>query len=140
MIKDDIILAFKTEFHFVQDKFEIMDLLANNSPMDYDVIDSLRLPTSEYNIVWHPGVYVFLGNNSVYRVGVSMRNSRGRVMEHLIANTSTDVHSIWDIAEHDDGSILLFNVKDVADRHWLKALEVYLECKFTPHIRSKRIG
>ena len=56
-----------------------------------------------------------------------MRNSRARVMEHLIASTSFNGYGIWDIAEYDDGSILLFNVKDVADRHWLLALEAYLE-------------
>ena len=62
MIKEHVISAFKKEFHFVQSKFEIIDLLENNSPMDYDIINDLKLPTSDYNIIWHPGVYVFLGN------------------------------------------------------------------------------
>jgi hypothetical protein len=140
MIKEQIITAFKHEFHFVQDKFEIIDLLGNESPMDYHIIDGLKLPNDNYNIVWHPGVYLFLGNGFVYRVGVSMINGRARVMEHLDACTSTDNCGIWDINNFDDKSILLFTIKNKNDRHWLLALEAYLEEKFTPLIRSRRIG
>jgi hypothetical protein len=139
MLKEEIIAAFRTEFHFIQDRFEIMDLLENGS-MDYETIGALKLPTNDFNIVWHPGVYVFLGNNYVYRVGVSMRNSRGRVMQHLEACTSGNGHCIWDIEKHPDGSILLFNVRDKTDNHWLLSLEVYLENKFKPLIKAKRKG
>lgn len=140
MIKEQVILAFKNEFHFIQDKFEILDLLDNNSEMDSKVIEVLKLPSNVYNIVWHPGVYLFLGNNSVYRVGVSMNNSRGRVMEHLEACTSKNGHSIWDINKHDDKSILVFNIKDKSNRHWLLAIEAYFEEKFKPLINAGRIG
>lgn len=140
MIKEKVISAFREEFHFVQEKFEIMDLLANNSPMDYETINNLKLPSDNYNIVWHPGVYVFIGNNTVYRVGVSMRNSRWRVMQHLDACTSKNEHCIWDIDKCEDKSILLFNVKNKDDRHWLLALETYLESKFDPLIDAGRIG
>jgi hypothetical protein len=140
MIKRKIISAFQKEFHFVQEKFELMDLLANNSPMDYDVIDNIQLPSEQYNIVWHPGVYVFIGNNTIYRVGVSMRNSRWRVMQHLEACTSKNGYCIWDIEKCEDKSILLFNVKNISDRHWLLALEAYLEDQFSPLINASRIG
>jgi hypothetical protein len=140
MIKEQVISAFRSEFNFIQNKFEILDLLENNSEMDYERIEMLKLPTDKYNIVWHPGVYVFLGNNLVYRVGVSINNSRWRVMQHLDACTSQNGHCIWDIDKYDDKSILLFNVKEHADRHWLMALEVYLEEKFKPLIKAKRIG
>src|SRR4051812_23714895 len=119
MIKEKVISAFKAEFQFIEGKFEIMDLLENNGEMDYHIIGSLKLPSGDYNIVWHPGVYVFIGNNSVYRVGVSMINSRGRVMEHLESCTEADGHCIWDIDTFDDRSILLFNVKQKEDFHWL---------------------
>jgi hypothetical protein len=140
MIKEDVISAFQNEFHFVRDKIEVLDLLANNSPMDFDTIQYLKLPSDDYNVVWHPGVYAFTGNNEVYRVGVSMRNSRARVMEHLAACTSQNGCSIWDIDKYEDKSILLFNIKERKDRHWLLALEVFLEEKFNPRIRSGRIG
>ena len=140
MIKEKIISAFKNEFHFIQDKFEILDLLANNSEMDYDTIEDLRLPSDDYNIVWHPGVYLFLGNNSLYRVGVSLRNSRARVMEHLENCTSGNGCAIWDIDKYEDRSILLFNVKEKKDRHWLLAIELYFEENLSPLIKARRKG
>lgn len=139
-IKHQIIEAFETEFYFIKDKIEVMDMLDNNTPMDYETFDYLRLPSYDYNIIWHPGVYVFIGNNSVYRVGVSLRNSRARVMEHLDVGTQKDGHNIWDIDKYDDKSILLFNVKNKLDKHWLPALEIYLEEKFKPLISASRIG
>ena len=138
MIKDQVISAFKEEFPFLDNKVEIMDLLSNNGKMDNDRIRFLKLPSDSNNIIWHPGVYVFIGNNSVYRVGVSMTNSRARVMQHLEACTKANDYCIWDIDPFPDRSILLFNVKNTNDYHWLKALEVYLEKKFNPLIPSMR--
>ncbi len=139
-IKQEVINAFESEFGFIKDKFELIELLENNSAMDYKTIEYLKLPSKDNNIVWHPGVYVFIGNNELYRVGVSMRNSRSRVMEHLKAETSKDGYCIWDINKYQDKSILLFNVKDVSDKHFLLALEAFLETKFQPKIKAGRIG
>ena len=139
-MKQEVIDAFETEFRFIRQKFEVMDLLSNGSLMDYDIINELKLPSSDYNIIWHPGVYVFIGDNIVYRVGVSMINSRKRVMDHLADWTGNDDYNIWDINKCNDKSILLFNVIDKRDRHWLMALEVFLEIKFEPKIGAKRIG
>ena len=140
VIQHQLLKAFEQEFGFLKDKFEIMNLLGDNSPMEYKTIECLKLPSSENNIVWHPGVYVFIGNNSIYRVGVSMNNSRWRVMQHLEAWTSKDGHCIWDIDDFDDKSIMLFNVKNKLDRHWLLALEAFFETRFRPLIRAGRIG
>lgn len=139
-IKIEIIKSFTSEFGFLEDKFEIMDLLANNSPMDYKTIEFLKLPSQVNNIVWHPGVYIFIGNNEVFRVGVSMRNSRNRVLEHLVTCTSKNGFGIWDIEKYDDRSILLFNVKNKSDRHWLLSLEAFFETNFQPKITAGRIG
>lgn len=139
-IREKLINAFEAEFSFVKDKFELMDLLANGQAMDYNEFENLKLPSDDYNIVWHPGVYLFIGNNSLYRVGVSMKNSRARVMEHLDNCTSDGKHAIWDIDKYDDKAILLFNVKDLADRHWLLSLEAFFETKFSPLIKAKRVG
>jgi hypothetical protein len=140
LIKDDIINAFNTEFGFIKNKFELIDLLDNNSPMNYDIIKNLWLPSDNYNIVWHPGVYIFIGNNSVYRVGVSIHNSRARVLEHLKNSTTKNGYCIWDIDKYQDKSILLFNVKNKADNYWLLALEMFLEKKFKPKIPAARNG
>jgi hypothetical protein len=139
-ITEEILSLFENEFGFLREKFEIMDLLANGSPFDYKTIEYLKLPSEDYNIVWHPGVYVFIGNNKVYRVGVSMRNSRSRVMEHIAGQTSQGNHCILDIDQFEDKSILLFNVKNREDGHWLLSLETYFEKNLNPLIRAKRIG
>lgn len=139
-IRQKLIDAFETEFSFIRDKFEVMDLLSNSTPMDYETIEYLKLPSEDYNIVWYPGVYAFIGNNSLYRVGVSLHNSRARVMQHLDACTSKNGYGIWDIENCEDRAILLFNVKNKDDRHWLLALEAYFEKKFTPLIKAGRIG
>jgi hypothetical protein len=140
MIKEKIISAFENEFSSIKEKFEIMDLLASKRKMDSDTIENIMLPSEENNIVWHPGVYFFLGNDSFYKVGVSLQNSRARVMQHLDACTARDGYGIWDINDYDDKSILLINVKDKRDRHWLLAIEAYFEEHMKPLIRAGRIG
>ncbi len=139
-IRQKLINAFEQEFHFLKDKFEIIDLLGNDSLMDYETIEYLKLPSDDYNIVWHPGVYAFIGDNKLYRVGVSMHNSRARVMQHLDACTAKDNYCVWDIDKFDDKAILLFNVKNKTDKHWLLALEVFIENNFNPLITAGRIG
>jgi hypothetical protein len=139
-MKLQLIDAFEREFSFVKEKFELMDLLANGSPMDIKVIEYLKLPSDNNNIVWHPGVYLFIGNDQLYRVGVSMHNSRGRVMAHLDACTKKNGHCVWDIDKFEDKSILLFNVKNKSDKHWLLALEAFFETRFQPLIKAGRIG
>lgn len=139
-IKEEIMRLFEEEFGFLKDKFEIMDLLANGSPLDYKTIEYLKLPSDENNIVWHPGVYLFIGNNSVYRVGVSVRNSRSRVMEHIANETSQGDYCVLDIDQFEDKAILLFNVKDKEHKHWLLSLETFFERSLKPLIKAKRIG
>ncbi|ELR71720.1 hypothetical protein C900_02305 [Fulvivirga imtechensis AK7] len=56
------------------------------------------------------------------------------------AHTAKNGHCIWDIDKFDDKSILLFNVKNKEDRHWLLALEAYFETRFNPLIKAGRIG
>ncbi len=139
-MKFKIIESFNTEFSSIREKVEIIDLLANNSQMETETIEYLKLPSEENNIVWHPGVYFFIGDNELYRVGVSLTNSRARVMQHLEAHTNNGTNSIWDINNFEDKSILLFNVKDRKDKFWLLAIEAYFEMNFNPLIKAKRIG
>jgi hypothetical protein len=139
-IKQQIIEAFYKEFGFIKEKFEIMELAMSNEKIDYDALNDIKLPSIENNIVWHPGVYVFSGNNEVYRIGVSLKNSRSRVMEHWINGTSKDGFCVCDIDNFDDRSILLINVKKADEKYWLLALEAYLELKFKPKIWASRIG
>jgi len=140
MIKDDVIAAFKSEFSHVEPNFIILDLLGDNAPMEYEAISKLKMPSVKNDLVWMPGVYVFIGNDAVYRVGVSMENSRRRVLQHLVDQTTYDGYCVWDIATQESKAILLFNVQDTEFNHWLLALEACLEKKFKPRIRSLRNG
>lgn len=108
--------------------------------MDYKTIENLKLPTEDYNIVWHPFVYIFIGNNPLYRVCVSMHNSRARVMKHLEACTSKNGYCVWDIDNFPDKSITMFNVKYKSDKHWLLSVDAFIEMKFEPKIKAGRIG
>jgi len=128
------------EFGHIIDKIEFLDLLENGKELDYDHIETLKLPNDSYNIVWHPGVYVFLGNNQIYRVGVSVKNSRARVLQHIYEGTRGNGHEVCDINNFADRAILLINVKNLEDRHWLLSIEMYLEEKLEPLIRAKRNG
>lgn len=140
MIKNEIINAFHEIFGFIEDKFEIMELLPNGKKIDYEEINKIKLPSDEYNIVWHPGVYLFIGNNKMYRAGVSMRNSRNRVLEHIYQGTEASGYRIWDIDQYDDRSIMLFNIKDPSESYWLLALELFFEERFKPLIKARRKG
>lgn len=67
-IKQQIVDASKSEFGFIKDKFEITDLLDNNSLMNNcQTIKLRKLPFVDY-----PGVYTFIRNSELCKVGTSM--------------------------------------------------------------------
>ncbi|MCF1753173.1 hypothetical protein [Mariniradius sediminis] len=139
-IVNQVIESFEQEFNLIKDKFVVLDLLENHRPMTIEAIRELKLPVDGEDMVWHPGVYVFIGDGSVYRVGRSLDNSRKRVLEHLTDKTSFNGIGVWDINDKPDKAILLFNLKDKKGIHWLAALEIFLERKFNPKIPSGRLG
>lgn len=124
---EDIILLFETEFAHVQEKFVILKLLEGREELDYNRIYNLALPSAEENLIIHAGVYVFFGNGKPYRVGRHLANSRYRVLQHMKQNTGNSHSWVLDIAQAPDREILLFNVRDQNDYHWVAALEIYLE-------------
>lgn len=127
MTVEDIIEAFETQFYPIRDKFEILKLLDGKRKLDDQEIRNLALPSTTFNIIWHPGVYVFFGNGKPYRVGRHLSNSRLRVLQHLSTGTGNENAKVWDIENAPDREIILFNVKDKEDYHWVAAVEIYLE-------------
>lgn len=127
MTLDQIIEEFKTEFKPILDKFEIIKVLQNEVPYEYHAIRTVKRPKSDNNIIWHPGVYVFYGNGKPYRVGRHLGNSRARVLQHLNASTRNGKESVWSIKDAPDKEIVLFNVKDRNDYHWVAAVEIFME-------------
>ena len=89
-----------------------------------------------------PGVYVFWVENGwdekesrVEKVGRSFSNSHKRAQQHIKDNTKglmRDRSSMY--------KLLLFNAQDDHSKHWIAALEVFLELNLNPNIKSKRIG
>jgi hypothetical protein len=135
----EIIQFFKREFSPIQSKFEIIKILKGHK-LDYEYIKNVQKPSENNNIIWHPGVYVFYGNKKVYRVGRHLSNSRYRVLHHIKINTKNNNHKISDLLKYKDAEIILFNVKNKDDAHWVAAVEIYLEKVLSPLIKSGKTG
>lgn len=138
----EIINLFEGEFKDIRSKFEIIKLLDNKRELDIKIIEFLKLPSDEKNYIWHPGVYIFYGNGKPYRVGRHLGNSRFRVMQHLKVNTKNGHASVWDIKDAPDKEIVLFNVINREDYHWVAAVEIFMEkaLKQELQIPAKRQG
>lgn len=61
-------------------------------------------------------------------------------MQYLEACTGKDGNCVWDIDKYPDKSILLINVREESDKHWLLSIEAFIETKFQPKIKAGRIG
>ncbi|MGB4000332.1 MAG: hypothetical protein WBM23_10590 [Desulfomonilia bacterium] len=117
---------FEKEFGVHRNKFEIYDL-----PL-------AEAENSREQHIWKPGVYVFWHpTRGVIKVGRHFTNSRKRAFEHLRDNTGGVMTALRD----DQGTrLLLFNVKESEDKHWVAALEVYFEEQLSPEVKSGRLG
>jgi hypothetical protein len=131
---DEVIEIFKTEFKPIIDKFEIIKVLNGNLFTRKNVL------AANQNFIYYPGVYVFYGDNKVWKVGRHLTNSRMRAMQHIDANTGNKDNRIKELEKIADAEIILFNVKNIEDNHWVAAVEIFLERKLKPIIRSKRTG
>lgn len=95
---------------------------------------------SEKAFVWHPGVYVWINENRVIKVGRHLENSRKRALEHIRDNTNFEEYQMVDLRDREDVVLLLFNLIEPSDFHWAAAVEMHLETVLKPAIRSKRLG
>ncbi|WP_092121165.1 hypothetical protein [Desulfonatronum thiosulfatophilum] len=118
--------VFEEEFKNLQHKFVIFDL----------TIPEAEISQDEY--IWKPGVYIYWHTErGIIKVGRHFTNSRKRALEHIKHNTGGTMASLRDDSK---SRLLLFNIKNLNDIHWVAALEVYLEKKIAPEIRSGRLG
>lgn len=116
---------FKIEFEAVRDKFEIYDLSLEEAE------------DSQAPHIWKPGVYVFYNHDRTIKVGRHLTNSRKRALEHLHHNTGGKMS---DLRNDQESRLLLFNVKNTKDRHWVAALEIFFEENLSPEIKAERLG
>ena len=134
-----VIEIFEQEFAPIRNKFEIIKVLEGHK-LESDFIRKVKKPPENEDIIWHPGVYVFYGNGHVYRVGRHLTNSRMRVLQHINDNTRNNNYQINDLKNYKDTEIILFNVINKEDKHWVAAVEIYLEKELEPLIKSGRTG
>jgi hypothetical protein len=123
-----ILTLFESEFSFVKDRFKVIDLNVS------------ELKSSVEECIYHPGVYVFYSAEKIIKVGRHLVNSRKRALEHIRDNTMNENLEMKDLAIDPNVRVLLINVKNLADAHWVASVEIFLETCLTPLIRSKRLG
>jgi hypothetical protein len=123
-----VIQTFLQEFKPVAEKFIVIQETAATAEK------------STKAFVWHPGVYVWIKDNRVIKVGRHLENSRKRALEHLRDNTQFEEFQMVDYRDWEDALLLLFNLIEPSNSHWVAAAEMYLETVLEPAIRSKRLG
>ena len=122
---NDVMNVFEKEFVHLRDRFQIYDL----------TLDRAKYASAEG--VVSPGVYVFWKGGKVIKVGRNLTNSRKRALQHIKDNTGGYMKAL---EEDSETHLLLFNVKNSDDRHWVAALEVFFEMRLEPQIRAHRLG
>ncbi len=127
MDTEKIIEIFKSEFEFIENKFIIIEEKINN------------LKASRKEFIYNPGVYIFIDNNLVIKVGRHFSNSRKRALEHIKANTKNELFEMKNLIHSHNSKVILINLKDNKEFHWIAAIEIYLEQKLKPLIKTKRL-
>ena len=119
---------FKSEFQCISHKFVIIE----------ENVSSLSKSTKDF--IHHPGVYVFLVSDKVIKVGRHLTNSRKRALEHIRDNTRNETFEMKNLGNDPQNSkVLLFNVINENDHHWVAAVEIFLERTLNPVIKSQRL-
>lgn len=120
---------FLREFSSLESKFKLLVL---------DIDDALNNGTNEVN---RPGIYVFWHPKyGVIKVGKSQSNSKKRALEHIRDNTHNVDFSMSCLPNEKEAKLLLFNIVDDKDLHWLLSLEAFMEWNTSPTIPAGRIG
>lgn len=123
---DEVNDIFEKEFNSIRDKFAVL------------VVPATDAAKSNEEYIWHPGVYVWWHpERGVVKVGRNFTNSRKRALEHVRDNTG---EVLTELGQDPETKLILFNVKDLNDYHWVAAVEVFLEGKIDPIVKSKRTG
>lgn len=124
----DVKRLFESEFSALTDRFHTIEMFIHAARYD---------GSSEVNA---PGVYVFWHPTlGVVKVGKSQSNSKKRALEHLRDNTKKGDVEMAKLGE-DVTKILLFNIINAKDLHWILSLEAFLEWNAKPIINSARMG
>jgi len=120
---------FFNEFSALKSKFNVFEL---------NIDSALHSGIEEIN---RPGIYVYWHpRHGVIKVGKSQSNSKKRALEHIRDNTHNSKISMSSLPDEEETVLLLFNIKDKSDLHWLLSLEAFMEWNTSPVIKAGRIG
>jgi hypothetical protein len=126
-----VIAKFNSEFSIISSKFKILDL-------DMDGAKS-----NQGGDLAKPGVYVFWDpSHGVIKVGRSLDNSHKRSFEHIRDNTKggSPTFEMKTLPADAKAHLILFNVPNPKDYHWVAAVEIFLEDNLNPYIKTARTG
>jgi len=125
----DVKDRFKNEYRSLLDRFNIIEL---------KIDDAMNNSSNEVN---RPGIYVFWSpEHGVIKVGKSQSNSKKRSLQHIQDNTNKGDINMNALPENKDVVLMLFNIINDKDMHWLLSLEAFMEWNTNPSIPAGRIG
>lgn len=129
LTQEEVISLFEDEYGFVEGKFKIHNLPLMKYYENSDIS------------VNSPGVYVHWRSDlGVIKVGKSQANSKKRALEHIRDNTKNDAFEMKQLEYDEAARLILFNIIDNNDIHWLLSLEAFMDWNSSPLIPSGRIG
>lgn len=126
MTLEEVYRSFETEFAPHRSKFSVVALSLHDEKHKNNAA------------IFRPGVYVWWHpNEGVLKVGRHLTNAYKRALEHIRDNTGQGM-------KHFGGDpstqLLLFTVPRDDDKHWVAALEIFLETRARPKIHADRLG
>ena len=120
---------FRNEFSPIDEKFTVKELEINDAMNNGE------------DAVNKPGIYVFWSpEHGVIKVGKSQSNSKKRALEHIRDNTHNNTIHMNTLPDNKDAKLVLFNITNNDDLHWLLSLEAYMELNAKPAIPAGRVG
>ena len=127
--EDEVISFFEQEFGFVKNRFLVQNISLNEARSNTEIS------------VNSPGIYIHWRDDlGVIKVGKSQSNSKKRALEHIKDNTKNDEFEMRCLETDENARLILFNILDKGNMHWLLSLEAYMDWNTNPVIPSGRIG
>lgn len=117
---------FRAEFGTLTEKFTVIDLTREEARAS----NSRRVANSGVYVWWNPEF-------NAIKIGKSFDDSRARALKHFRDDTAG---RFVKLADHPLTRLFLFNASNPADKHWVAALEIFLEHRLSPAIPARRIG
>lgn len=128
---DQVTSTFNSEFSIISSKFKIIDL------------DMAGAKINRGGDLAKPGVCVFWDpSHGVIKVGRSLENSHKKSFEHFRENTTggSPPFEMNTLPDNPKAHLLLINVFNPKDYHWTAAVEIFLEDKLDPYMKTGRTG